>query len=662
MIPINKILFSCITCFACTFVVSGQSGQRFNNSLRAQYGLYQYNSKQSNFIADEKSNFLSAGLTYRHQLGRISGLNFTGRFYKWQTDNENDLNTYAAQAMYVLHPKRISSNWRINRITPYVGVGLGAENHVINNVITADTSFFNLYIPAEAGILYNLSSRWSVGIFAEYKFAAAADIKKLTNNPKGKLDIVNTGGITLAYNFGKNKKMIKAPIIVTSQNIYATQKGSIIKTNDTTHLTSEGLVTDSAFRNHNEWSKVIEGSVDTLHTDNFDTAINLFRTPAAKFLMDPKDTIDTEISNAEADLINNFSDDYLDLPDSFKTPKSIMVSKTPQQNKLQNDYKIDSLISIVSQLKSRLDNMPLPQTSVVKERTIIEKEQSNLNDAPVITQLKDSYNRLGETAERNYRQGYINENKLQEIRNETAEVKRSIANLSRENETNYNESDRIFATIALMQRQQDAMRRNASETSANTNEQRLKQEIDNLQYKLDKTLLELDEYKRTGVKPNMAQSSIDQLSKNQSHFETKLSAIEDQNRKLAAMVENMNKVPKPTKTPTPDSSKSNVAGTILFATNSAKIDNRYMIALKTLSAKFKKDPETILLLSGFADKSGSAAYNLALSKRRVQSVKNALAGFGYKKELVLERYFGSNKSTDSLQDDDRKVVIRALKQ
>ena len=214
-----KYLVFFIACIVITVTADAQSAVRYNNSLRLQYGLYQYNTNQRNFINENNENLLSIGLTYRHQLGAVSGLNFTGRYYQWALNNNQDLETYAAQAMWVFHLKRVSPGWQLNRFTPYAGFGVGVENHNIKKASAKDSSFTKLYVPLEAGILYNISSRFSIGVFAEYKISTAPDIKKLVNAPEGKRDIVNTAGISVAWHFGKKESNITVPVITSNPYI-----------------------------------------------------------------------------------------------------------------------------------------------------------------------------------------------------------------------------------------------------------------------------------------------------------------------------------------------------------------------------------------------------------------------------------------------------------
>lgn len=203
-IPIVLLVFE-------PFAVKSQ--QPYQSSISLQYGFLNYNSYQHD-IFNFDSKFRSGGITYRQQLGRLSGINFSGKYYKWSLDNSSELETYALQSMVVFHAGKISSSWKINRLTPYLGAGIGYQQHNLMQE-GADSEFGNLYLPLEAGLMFNISSRWSIGAFAEYKIAFGSDIKKQLGVDEKNPDIVNSAGLKLSYHFGQRKKDFSFPAVHT---------------------------------------------------------------------------------------------------------------------------------------------------------------------------------------------------------------------------------------------------------------------------------------------------------------------------------------------------------------------------------------------------------------------------------------------------------------
>lgn len=71
------------------------------------------------------------------------------------------------------------------------------------------------------------------------------------------------------------------------------------------------------------------------------------------------------------------------------------------------------------------------------------------------------------------------------------------------------------------------------------------------------------------------------------------------------------------------------------------------------------------LIEGHADRSGSADYNLDLSRRRAEAVRNFLVAGGHAARLVPIIYFGEERPARATGDDipepdNRRVVIRHI--
>jgi outer membrane protein OmpA-like peptidoglycan-associated protein len=59
----------------------------------------------------------------------------------------------------------------------------------------------------------------------------------------------------------------------------------------------------------------------------------------------------------------------------------------------------------------------------------------------------------------------------------------------------------------------------------------------------------------------------------------------------------------------------------------------------------REAPESRVLVTGYADRSGDAAFNLALSERRAKAVRSYLLDHGIGAERVLLNYYGASRST-----------------
>ena len=70
-----------------------------------------------------------------------------------------------------------------------------------------------------------------------------------------------------------------------------------------------------------------------------------------------------------------------------------------------------------------------------------------------------------------------------------------------------------------------------------------------------------------------------------------------------------------------------------------------------------------MVLSGFADKTGNAAYNRALSEKRVNAASTELQGYGIASNRITTNFFGEEKPTapntsDKFRGMNRRVEIR----
>ncbi|MES2901486.1 MAG: OmpA family protein [Pseudomonadota bacterium] len=81
-------------------------------------------------------------------------------------------------------------------------------------------------------------------------------------------------------------------------------------------------------------------------------------------------------------------------------------------------------------------------------------------------------------------------------------------------------------------------------------------------------------------------------------------------------------------------------GDVLFATGQATLTQAGMNNLRKLADVLAQNPERTVLVEGFTDSVGGAAYNQDLSERRAASVRNALLGMGVAGERVAMKGYG----------------------
>ena len=81
-------------------------------------------------------------------------------------------------------------------------------------------------------------------------------------------------------------------------------------------------------------------------------------------------------------------------------------------------------------------------------------------------------------------------------------------------------------------------------------------------------------------------------------------------------------------------------GDITFATNESKIKPHFQPVLNNVAVVLKKFDDNYVRIAGFTDSTGSAEYNLALSKRRAASVRNYLQSRGIASARLVNIGYG----------------------
>lgn len=106
-------------------------------------------------------------------------------------------------------------------------------------------------------------------------------------------------------------------------------------------------------------------------------------------------------------------------------------------------------------------------------------------------------------------------------------------------------------------------------------------------------------------------------------------------------------------------------GNITFKTDSADINSSFYPVLNSVAKVLKKYSNSTVMVSGHTDSTGSADYNLALSKSRAQSVAAYLQGQGVKASRFEVLGMGSSNPIASNSDaagraQNRRVEIKII--
>ena len=97
--------------------------------------------------------------------------------------------------------------------------------------------------------------------------------------------------------------------------------------------------------------------------------------------------------------------------------------------------------------------------------------------------------------------------------------------------------------------------------------------------------------------------------------------------------------------------------TVRFEINSSEIEDKQMANLQNIADYMKDNPEVKLSITGYADaQTGSSEYNLKLSEKRAEAVKNALVKLGVE-ESRLEAGFEGDKVQQYTENDWNRCSI-----
>ena len=102
---------------------------------------------------------------------------------------------------------------------------------------------------------------------------------------------------------------------------------------------------------------------------------------------------------------------------------------------------------------------------------------------------------------------------------------------------------------------------------------------------------------------------------------------------------------------------------VLFNVDRAELSAEGMRTAQKLADVLLQEPQSVVLIEGFTDSTGTSSHNLELSQRRAESVRNALIGLGVKSDKVATRGYGeaypvaSNGDAGSRQLNRRVEIV-----
>lgn len=107
----------------------------------------------------------------------------------------------------------------------------------------------------------------------------------------------------------------------------------------------------------------------------------------------------------------------------------------------------------------------------------------------------------------------------------------------------------------------------------------------------------------------------------------------------------------------------NFKGDVTFATNSAEVKPSLYAEINRIAGILNQYPETVIRVEGHTDSIGSDDYNMALSKRRAESVKTLLVQRGVAESRIEVVGYGktmpvASNETEAGRKKNRRVEIK----
>lgn len=119
----------------------------------------------------------------------------------------------------------------------------------------------------------------------------------------------------------------------------------------------------------------------------------------------------------------------------------------------------------------------------------------------------------------------------------------------------------------------------------------------------------------------------------------------------------------PAPAPVPDRNFQQPARVLFFEPDAYKLAPRYRPTLEAHARKLKASPSLRLVIESYTDSRGAADYNLALSKKRAETVAKQLVAMGVARHRIELVHHGERGAVEGARNDvataaDRRVELR----
>ena len=150
----------------------------------------------------------------------------------------------------------------------------------------------------------------------------------------------------------------------------------------------------------------------------------------------------------------------------------------------------------------------------------------------------------------------------------------------------------------------------------------------------------------------------DSMLQRLNQYEQELALLKQANAAPAPVVAPIVVAPIPA--PAPEEAAKGYTTSVFYPINAHRVPAESLRDLNQVLKTLQENPDMKVRLTGHTSQSGNPAYNLALSRRRVEALESFLTDQGIAKERISTQYLGDAKSSRKENPLDRKVEVQII--
>ncbi|RDV13029.1 hypothetical protein DXT99_21885 [Pontibacter diazotrophicus] len=666
----------------------------------AQHGLYKWQLSGytgiANYANDENSSSdyfkINNNLLHRLELTRSIGNTFglsLGYSMGEVRGNNRQLNPFTTDVrMAALRAYFYTDNgWMFNTsafVSPYFFGGYGISTLETSDGAMTMESRNAPVIPFGMGLKFRVSERWQLALQTEAVYVAYSHLRGAALEQNDFNNAYLHTGIRVGYSFGFRKSTFKAPRFY-SGNVALLQ-------------TVEGL--NQPRQNELEMMlKIAPKKVQVITTPD---AANVEQpTIIRRVIVSPADTLTTTGTTLDADTSSSLA----------QIRRQRLVPAEPMQapDTIAGEMQTISSASTIIRLDSVVGNNTLQPAPVVRERTeaveepvvvqsqpaVVTEQRVQTQDSVITTTTITTIERAPATTQE---AAPARAQEAAPARREQAEPARireeTPVRTEQRSTLGTQEAAPVRADQRAPVRTQDSaapvraeerarvVERNVyvpSETrpaavqsaeaaqlreerirltTVNAENRRLQGRIDALQAVPQTTGDTVVAEQAAAVDTSMVQYLQQQAALNDSMLQ-RLNQYEQE----LALLKNASAAPAPVSAPAevaPEAASIGYTTTVFYPVNAHSVPPASLRDLNQVLQTLQENPDTEVKLTGYTSQSGNAAYNMALSRKRVQGLVDFLMDQGIAEDRISTEYMGDEKSSQKENPLDRKVEVQIM--